>query len=114
MKVMISQPMCGKSNEQIKSERKGTIEKLNKMHIEVVDTIFNFEVNNINNTPVFYLAKSIEKMADVDAIYFMKNWQMARGCRVERKIAEEYGIKILDTDFLEQEEKIKRAELNGC
>lgn len=108
MKVMISQPMNGKTEEQIRSERKAIIEKLNKMHIEVIDTIFDINENIINNIPVFYLAKSIEAMADADAIYFMKDWQMARGCRIEREVAHDYGIKILDTDFLEDEVKIKR------
>lgn len=107
MKVMISQPMYGRKNEEIANERKKIIEKFNNLHIDVVNTIFDFEVENINNSSVFYLAKSIEEMAKVDAVYFMKDWQMARGCRVERKVAEEYGIKILDTDFLEEKVTIK-------
>lgn len=39
-------------------------------------------------------------MGRVDAVYFANDWQKARGCRIERMIAREYGIKILDTDFL--------------
>lgn len=35
-------------------------------------------------------------------------WKAARGCRIERKIAIEYGIKILDSDFFEEKETIKR------
>ena len=41
-------------------------------------------------------------MAQVDAIYFMEGWEKSRGCRVEIKVAEEYGLKILETDFLEK------------
>ncbi len=87
MKVMISQPMKGKSEEQIRNERKRVIEKFNKLHIEVVDTIFTNEAPKDSNEAVHYLAKSIDAMKYIDAIYFMKDWQMARGCRVERKVA---------------------------
>ena len=38
MKVMISQPMRNRSEEDIIAERKVIIEKLNNMHIEVIDT----------------------------------------------------------------------------
>ena len=99
MKVMISQPMNGKTEEQIRSERKSVIEKLEKMHIEVIDTVFDYNTKNINHVPVYYLAKSIEAMSNVDAVYFMKDWQMARGCKIEREVAHDYKIKILDTDF---------------
>ena len=40
MKVMISQPMKGRSEEEIKKERQNIIEKFNKMHIDVIDTLF--------------------------------------------------------------------------
>ena len=109
MKVMISQPMRGKSEEQIKNERANVIEKFNKLHIEVVDTIFTDEAPKNSNEAVHYLAKSIDAMKYIDAIYFMKDWQIARGCKVERKVAEEYGIKILDTDFLEEGPRVKRS-----
>ena len=87
MKVMISQPMRGKTEEQIKEEREEVIEKFNKLHIEVVDTIFT--------------------EGQVDALYLMENWECARGCRIERAVAKEYGIKILDTDFLKTEDEVK-------
>ena len=40
MKVMISQPMNGRNQEEIKKERQDIIEKFNKMHIEVINTLF--------------------------------------------------------------------------
>lgn len=108
MKVMISQPMNGKTTEQIKNERAEIIDKFNKLHIDVIDTVFNFEAPIESNAPVYYLAESIKEMSKVDAVYFMENWQLARGCKIERKIAEEYGIKILDTDFLYEKSQVKR------
>ncbi len=41
-------------------------------------------------------------MGQVDAVYFTKDWQLGRGCKIEREIAKAYGVKILDYDFLEE------------
>lgn len=57
MRVMISQPMANRSEEDIKQERKVIIEKFNNMHIEVIDTIFNDEVPIDYNAGVYYLGK---------------------------------------------------------
>ena len=99
MKVMISQPMNGRSEEEIKKERQDIIEKFNKMHIEVINTLFEEEAPDNCNVAVYYLGKSISAMKDIDAIYMCDNWLNARGCRIENRVAREYGIKILDKDF---------------
>ena len=99
MKVMISQPMRGKTEEQIREERKTIIEKFNNMHIEVIDTIFTDEPPKDCNVAVYYLGKSISAMKDIDAIYMDDGWREARGCRIEHQVAREYGIKILYNDF---------------
>ncbi len=39
MKVMISQPMRGKTNEQIKEERTKLVKELEEKGLEVIDTI---------------------------------------------------------------------------
>ena len=100
MKVMISQPMNGRNEEEIKKERQEIIQRLNKMHIDVIDTLFTEEVPADCNIAVYYLGKSINAMKDIDAIYMCDNWFNARGCRIENRVAREYGIKILDKDFL--------------
>ena len=99
MKVMISQPMNGRNQEEINKERQDIIEKFNKMHIEVINTLFNEEVLENWNVAVYYLGKSISAMKDIDALYMCDNWFNARGCRIENQVAREYGIKILDKNF---------------
>ena len=99
MRVMISQPMRGKTEEQIREERKGIIEKFNNMHIEVIDTIFTEEAPEINDARVYYLGKSIQEMSKADALFMCDGWREARGCRIERQVAQDYGIKILYEDF---------------
>ena len=100
---MISQPMQNKTNEQIRKEREETIKKFEELHINVIDSIIEETANpkkyNEYHPALFYLAKSIDFMAQVDAVYFMDGWKDARGCRIEHKICEEYGIKILYSNF---------------
>lgn len=106
MKVIISQPMRGKTEEQIKEERQKIVEKFNKMHIEVINTMFTEEAPEDCNAAVYYLGKSISAMKDIDAIYMADGWREARGCRVENQVAREYGIKILYSDFFENKPEI--------
>lgn len=80
--------------------RENTIEKLSDLGIEVVDSIFKEEPQNYKEPALYYLAKSIDLIGRVNAVYFMEGWQQARGCIIERKICEYYDIKILDEDFL--------------
>lgn len=85
---MISQPMRGKTEEQIRTERAELVRQLEKQGHEVIDTVLDLSEGK---TPVHYLAKSIELLAEADAVVFMKGWEYARGCRIEHTIAQEYG-----------------------
>ena len=107
VRVMISQPMANRTEEDIRSERKVIIEKFNNMHIEVIDTIFADEVPIDYNAGVYYLGKSILEMSKVDALFMCDGWREARGCRIERQVAQDYGIKILYEDFF-----VNKPELN--
>ena len=100
MKIMISQPMRGKTNEQIKKERENIVNKLMSLGYEVFDTVFDFPDLKATHELVYYLAKSIEVMSVADAMLFMDGWENARGCKIEHEIAKEYGIKILYEDFI--------------
>lgn len=51
-------------------------------------------------------------MGQVDAVYFARGWQLNRGCRIERQIAQDYGVKILHTDFLEDDKETLKRKLN--
>ena len=93
MKVMISQPMRDKTDEQIREERATLVAQLEKEGYEVVDSIFQDEPPaDVKNKGAWYLAKSIELMSKVDAVVFMKEWVTTRECRVEHYIADEYEI----------------------
>lgn len=95
MKAMISQPMAGKTDEEIRTERDSLKRNLESRGFEVVDTIFDLEASP-NEAPLRYMAKSIEAMAGCDAVVFAPGWQRARGCLAERVIASLYGLEVFD------------------
>lgn len=97
MVIMISQPMRGKTTEQIYSERSNLVQELLAQGHEVLDTVFppTYKFKDPEKENIFFLGQSIEYMANADAVYFMEGWQNARGCVIEHMICEKYGIKIL-------------------
>lgn len=89
MKIMISQPMRGKTEKEIKDEREELVKKLQEEGHEVLETVF--EDFDCYASPIAYLARSIEFLDKADAVVFMKGWENARGCRIEYQIAKDYG-----------------------
>ena len=94
-KVMISQPMNGKTKEQINAERESVVKELLEKGYETIGTVFAESPEEAQNKPVWYFSKAIEAMSTVDAVYFMEGWEEARGCKLEHQIAEAYGITII-------------------
>lgn len=90
MKLMISQSMRGKTEEQIRQERENLVKELEKQGNEVVDTIFAEEPPKDCDAAIYYLAKSIEAIGKVDGVVFMRGWEKARGCIVEHQVAMSY------------------------
>ena len=95
-KVMISQPMKGKTREEIEAERKAVVEVITNAGGEVIDTIFAPSPEEAQNKPVWYLSKAIEAMSTVDIVVFLPGWETARGCIIENIIATRYGVAIVD------------------
>jgi Asp-tRNA(Asn)/Glu-tRNA(Gln) amidotransferase A subunit family amidase len=95
MKIIISQPMKGKSEERVRAGREELVKQLTAQGHEVVDTVFPGFTNQ-GNVPLKYLAKSLEAIADADMVYFMPGWKEARGCRIEMQCCLDYGIPIKD------------------
>lgn len=94
-KVFISQPMKDKTNQEIEQERKEIIEKAEKCfgEIEVIDSFFKDAPHDAK--PLWFLGKSLELLSDADVVVFAKNWENARGCKIEHECAIQYGIKVI-------------------
>ena len=90
MKLMISQPMRGKTNEQIRRERAELVKQLESEGYEIVDTILENAPAD-EDTAIYCLSQSIRFIGKVDGVVFMPGWQQARGCRIEYQVATEYG-----------------------
>ena len=91
-KLFISQPMRGKTDEEIlavRAQAKWEMERSWGEKMAVIDSFIRNAPAEAN--PLWYLGKSLELLSTADIAYFAKGWEDARGCRIERECAEEYG-----------------------
>ena len=96
-KLFISQPMRGKTNQEIETERVKAIETTKEMLQEPVCVLDSFFKNAPSSaTPLWYLSKAIELLSSADVACFTPGWEDARGCCIEHQCAESYGIKIIE------------------
>ena len=101
IRVFFSQPMCGKTNEQIRTERDEWVDKLSRLsnkEVQVMDTLFDDLDNEDPATPLKCLGMSLYMMADADIVVFLPGWSDTRGCKIEHECAKKYGKKIIDYD----------------
>ena len=102
-KAMLSQPMAGKTEEEIVATREKAVAVLEKEGYEVINTLFTDEwysaeamkERGVENIPLCFLAKSLENMSLCNAAYFCKGWEKARGCKIEHEAALKYGLHII-------------------
>lgn len=100
---MLSQPMAGKTDEEIVATREKAMAALKEKGYEVVNTLFTDEWyskeqmqnRGVVQIPLCFLAKSLENMSLCHAAYFCKGWEKARDCKIEHDAAVAYGLKII-------------------
>ena len=103
-KAMLSQPMAGKSDDEIVNTRNRAIAELEKRGYEVINTLFTDEwyskekmaERGVVNIPLCFLAKSLESMCLCHTAYFCKGWEKTRGCKIEHEAAVAYGLEIIE------------------
>lgn len=101
MKVFISSPMRGSTEEEILATRKKIEDELKarfkEEEITIIDSYFpEFDASRAEiNIGVYFLGRSILKLAEADLVVFGKGWEKARGCRIEHTIAQDYNLDIL-------------------
>ena len=102
-KAMISQPMAGKTDQEIVETRERALGVLRDKGYQVVNTLFTdewysketMESRGVVQIPLCFLAKSLENMSLCHAAYFCKGWEKARGCKIEHDAAVAYGLHII-------------------
>lgn len=99
-KLFISQPMRGKTDEEILAVREKAIKSAERELGEPVEVIDSFFQNApVDARPLWFLGKSLELMSTADVVYFAKDWEQYRGCRIENQCAIEYGIDLVIEDY---------------
>ena len=92
-KLFISQPMRGKTDEEILAVREKAIkaaEKLIGEPVEVIDSFF--QSAPVDAKPLWFLGKSLELLSTADVAYFAPGWNDFGGCKIEHTCAVEYNI----------------------
>ena len=96
-KLFISQPMRGKTDEEILAVRQRAIEVAKEAlgeDVEVIDSFFQGAPAEAK--PLWFLGKSIQLLSTADIAVFAPGWEEYRGCKIEHKCAVEYGIIVID------------------
>ena len=96
-KLFISQPMNGKTDDEILAERSNAIQAAKDSvndEIEVIDSFFQSAPHDAK--PLWYLGESLKLLATADVAYFAPGCNKARGCKIENTCAKEYGIKTIE------------------
>lgn len=96
-RLFISQPMKGKTNDEIKAVRSQAIAAAQNIlgeEVEVIDSFFEDAPHDAK--PLWYLSKSLELLSTADIAYFAEGWGDARGCKIEHQCATEYGIMCIE------------------
>ena len=112
--IFISQPMTGKSEEEILATRQKEIEKIHQLfdadgvEINIIDSYiddatrkhFKEHVSDDINWDIFWLSQSLERLAMADMIWLCEGWEYSKGCNVELECAMQYGISIVYPEYI--------------
>ena len=107
--IFISQPMTGKSEEEILATRQKAIDKIHQLfdadgeQVNIIASYINdatrkrFEehVSDNINWDIYWLSKSLERLSMADAIWFCEGWEHSKGCNIEFACATQYGLSIM-------------------
>ena len=94
LKVFISIPMNGKSENEIYLEKMEVLKKLPGFiqSYEVLDSWIEDPAPEGSDQALWCLGKSIEILAQADLVIMAPGWKNARGCIIEEMCADRYGI----------------------
>ena len=91
-RLFISQPMKGKTDDEILAEREAAVRAAADQLGEEVEVIDSFFQGADLTHPLEYLGESLKLLAKADIAYFAPGWNKARGCLIEHECCEAYGV----------------------
>ena len=112
--IFISQPMTGKSEEEILATRQKEIDKIHQLfdadgvEINIITSYiddatrkhFQKYTNDDINWDIFWLSQSLERLAMADMIWLCEGWEYSKGCNVELECAIQYGLCIVYPEYV--------------
>ena len=107
--IFISQPMTGKSEEEILATRQREIDKIHQLfdadgvEINIIDSYiddatrkhFQKYTSDDINWDIYWLSQSLERLAMADMIWLCDGWEYSKGCNVELECAIQYGVSVV-------------------
>ena len=111
--IFISQPMTGKSEEEILATRQKVIDKIHQLaskdgeQVNIIDSYiddatrkhFQKYVSDDINWDIFWLSQSLERLAMADMIWLCDGWEHSKGCTIELKCAIQYGLDVGNSEW---------------
>ena len=97
MKVFVSHPMHGKTDEEVEAIRSDALKYLKAIYGNDITLIDNYHHDNAPKDAgrLWHLGASIQQMETADAFYFCGDYKKSYGCLVERLIVMLYDLKLL-------------------
>ena len=111
--IFISQPMTGKSEEEILATRQKTIDKIHQLaskdgeQVNIIDSYiddatrkhFEERLTDDINWDIYWLSQSLQKLALADTIWLCEGWERSKGCNIELKCAIQYGLDVGNSEW---------------
>ena len=111
--IFISQPMTGRSEEEILATRQKEIEKIHQffdadgVEINIIDSYiddatrkyFEEHITDGINWDIYWLSQSLQRLALADTIWLCEGWEYSKGCNIELKCAIQYGLNIVYSEW---------------
>ena len=109
VKVFISQPMTGLTENDILLTRAKEIRSIYKFYntdiydVSIIDSYINDKtrhefqerMSNSINWDVYWLSQSIQNLALADVLWLCDGWEYSKGCNIELECAIQYGLDIV-------------------
>lgn len=101
LKVFISLPMRDRTEKEIQKEFERvkyiTQKKFPNRWVKILPSYTNIDPpEEVKDPGVWYVGRSILKLAEAEVVVFARGWETSRGCLVEHSCANEYGMTILE------------------
>ena len=112
--IFISQPMTGKSEEEILATRQKAIEKIHQffdadgVEINIIPSYiddatrkcFEEHIGDGINWDIHWLSQSLKMLAMADIIWLCDGWEYSNGCNIELECAIQYGLVIVYPEYI--------------